>query len=300
MSSPQNCTVAKPRSQNFFRVRPLLRRGIMYRRIVPGLVCGPQGDRGGHAGAGSRVRHRRHQLAQTAPSNSRLGVSRRTILRAARNPRSVAAMGRWPGIAVRPCGPQEAGRPRQSAGGRREPAQERRVGQFQPMSQGRALACAAAASGRGPPAAGRGTSTAQGSRRMDSMAGATRRGPGKAIMAIEGRRGKADRLNGPASIAGGPCPLEAARPFLTREPRALPRACVRCGFAGQRGIFTVDPAKRRTIQPACRPRLEPAWRPGSAADRTAFTGRMGAARSRGRLGALPKRPVASPSARSFP
>ena len=162
MSSPQNCAVAKPRSPNFFRVRPLLRRGIMYRRIVPGLVCGPQGDRGGHAGAGSRVRHRRHQLAQTAPSNSRLGASRRTILGAARNPRSVAAMGRWPGIAVRPCGPKEAGRPRQSAGGRREPAQERRVGQFQPMSQGRALACAAAASGRGPPAAGRGTSTAQG------------------------------------------------------------------------------------------------------------------------------------------
>ena len=54
--------------------------------------------------------------------------------------------------------------------------------------------------------------------------GAARSRPGKAIMAIGGRRGKADRLNGPASVAGGPCPLEAARPFLTREPRALPPA----------------------------------------------------------------------------
>ena len=170
------------------------------------------------------------------------------------------------------------------------------------MSQGRALARAAAASGRRPAAAGQGASAARESRRRiprPARCGAQRTREGD-HGDRGGRRGKVDRRppHGPASVAGGPCPLEAARPFPTREPRALPRA--RCGFAGQRGIFTVEPAKRRTIQPACRPRLEPAWEPGSAADRIAFAGRMGAARSRWRLGAPPKHPATSPSARSFP
>ena len=106
--------------------------------------------------------------------------------------------------------------------------------------------------------------------------------------------------HGLAPVAGEPCPLGAARPFPKRERRALSRARMRCGLADQRGIFPVEPAKRRTIQPACRPRLESAWRPGSVTDRIAFAGRMGATRSRGRLGHRPKRSVASPSARSFP
>ena len=187
-------------------------------------------------------------------------------------------MGRWPGTAERPCGPKEAMRAGHvNRPGRATGTGARTRNQAIPVHAAKARMRDAAAPGGGPPAARQGTSAARGSQRMDfrGRRDAAHSSPGKAVMAIMGRRGEAGC--GTLRIEGGGAPTGPV-PSCGQAARASGEG--RIQSSESQGRHRQRPSGNGAADQLYSLLLGAAWMPSSATDRIALAGRMGATQSR--------------------